>query len=77
MPKLYFVEDEKLISEISEEQLEFLIENLEEEDSGDRDYFIDKDTLEMLEDAGCDEDLLRHLRHALGDKEEMDIRWAD
>ena len=75
MPKLYFVEDEKLISEISEEQLEFLIENLEEEDSGDRDYFIDKDTLEMLEDAGAEPGLLKQLRDALGDKEEMDIRW--
>jgi processive 1,2-diacylglycerol beta-glucosyltransferase len=75
MPKLYLVESNALIGEISEDSLEFLIENLEEEDSGDRDYFIDKDTLEMLEDAGAEPGLLSLLRDALGDKEEMDIRW--
>lgn len=75
MPKLYLVESNALIGEISEDSLEFLIENLEEEDSGDRDYFIDKDTLEMLEDEGAEPGLLSLLRDALGDKEEMDIRW--
>jgi len=77
MPKLYFLESNDLIGEISQEQLDFLIDHLEEEDSGDRDYFIDKDTLEMLEDSGAEPGLLTKLRDALGDEEEMDIRWGE
>jgi hypothetical protein len=77
MPKLFFSGSGQKIGEVSQTQLAFLIEHLEEEDSGDRDYYIDKDTLEMLADLGCDEELLGQLKQALGDKSEMDISWSD
>lgn len=77
MPKLVFTEGKAPIGEITAEQLQFLKELLVEEDSEDRDYYINRDTLEMLESAGCDEQLLARLKDALGDKEEMDVSWTE
>jgi hypothetical protein len=77
MPKLVFTEGKAPIGEITVEQLQFLQELLVEEDSQDRDYYINRDTLEMLESEGCDEQLLARLKDALGDKEEMDVSWTE
>jgi hypothetical protein len=77
MPKLFFAEGGASIGEITTEQLQFLKERLVEEDSTDRDYYVNRDTLEMLEAEGCDGPLLARLKDALGDKEEMDIGWSD
>lgn len=60
---------------ISEQQLQFLVDQLEEESSEDRDYYINADTIEMFEEAGADRDLVAALRQALGGREEMEIRW--
>jgi hypothetical protein len=77
MPKLFFTEGGASIGEITSEQLRFLKERLVEEDSTDRDYYVNRDTLEMLEAEGCDAALLARLKDALGDREEMDISWAE
>ena len=63
------------LGEISEEQLAFLIEQFEEEWDGDQDYYINQATIEMLRDAGGDDELLRLLGQALH-PEEGDIRWS-
>jgi len=60
---------------ISERQLQFVIDQLEEESSEDRDYYINADTVDMFEEAGADRDLVAVLRKALGGREEMEIRW--
>jgi processive 1,2-diacylglycerol beta-glucosyltransferase len=65
------------VGELSEDQLDFLIDNLEEEWSSDRDYYINRAMLDMLAQRGADTGLLRLLRQALGDKEEIDILWVD
>jgi processive 1,2-diacylglycerol beta-glucosyltransferase len=65
-----------LIGSITEEQLQFLIDQLEEESGEDRDYFINVATLEMLEGGGADEGLLKLLRKALGSRSEMEIEWS-
>jgi hypothetical protein len=77
MPKLFFAESNKPIGEITQEQLEFLQDMLEEEGSDDRDYYINVDTLEMFEEEGADESLITLLKGALGDQEEMDIGWSE
>jgi len=77
MPKLYFADNDQLIGEISKAQLEFLKDHLEEEDAEDRDYYINKDTLDMLEEDGCEAELLSQLKQALADHEEMDVRWSE
>jgi processive 1,2-diacylglycerol beta-glucosyltransferase len=65
------------VGELSEEQLDFLVDNLEEEWPEDRDYFINRPMLDMLKQRGADPGLIRMLTQALGDREEVDILWVD
>ena len=65
------------VGELSEEQLDFIVDNLEEEWPEDRDYYINRQMLEMLKARGADPTLLRLLTQALGDREEVDILWVD
>lgn len=64
-----------LIGEISEAQLEFLMNNLEEESLEDQDYAITAMTLAYFEELGADPALLNLLRRALGERDELVIRW--
>ena len=63
------------VGEINGEQLQFLIDHLEEESVSDQDYFINRPMLEVLEEANVDEKLLDLLREALGERDEMELRW--
>jgi hypothetical protein len=75
MPTLKVLGTDRVIGDITAEQLQFLIDHLEEEHEQDKDYYLDPDTIEMLADAGCDQQLLDLLRGALGDGQELDIVW--
>lgn len=75
MPRLLRIDNDTSIGTISDDQLKFLVEQLEEEHDEDQDYFIDRDTLELLSDNGIDAELLAMLEKALGDDESMDIAW--
>jgi len=77
MIKLYDKETGKLLGALREEQLRFLIDQLEEESSEDTDYYINKATIEMLVQAGADPDLVALLLQGLGEREEMEIRWEE
>lgn len=61
---------------ISEAQLQALMEHLEEESREDTDYYINQATVDMLEQKQVDKVLVQLLRVALGDREDMDIRWV-
>jgi hypothetical protein len=61
---------------ISEQQLQFLVDQLEEEAGDDQDYYVDETTIVMLEAAGADKGLLLLLRNALNGRPEMEIRWS-
>lgn len=61
---------------LSDEQLQELAEFLEEESSEDTDYYLSRDTIDMLEEATDDPDLIAFLRKALGDRAEMEIAWS-
>ncbi len=52
-----------------------LIDELEEEDMEDDDYFIDGATVSILEAAGASSALVAILLTAIGDSEGIDIRW--
>jgi hypothetical protein len=75
MPKLTRIDTGHEIGTITDQQLAFLVEQLEEEHDEDQDYYIDRDTLELLSDNGADPELLAMLEKAIGDDEEMDIAW--
>ena len=63
------------LGDISESDLQFLIDNLEEEPSDDRDYFLRPETVAMLAERGGSAPLLMLLRTALGDREGVEVRW--
>jgi processive 1,2-diacylglycerol beta-glucosyltransferase len=65
------------VGELTEAQLDFIIDNLEEEWTDDRDYYISRDMVASLEQKGADPALIRLLRQALGDLDEVDILWID
>jgi hypothetical protein len=76
MVQLYDDQRGDLIGTITEEQLRFLIDQLEEEDSEDRNYYIDSTTLDWFEEHGADPAMEAMLREAMGDRAGMDIRWT-
>jgi processive 1,2-diacylglycerol beta-glucosyltransferase len=76
MLNLYECESGELIGTLTQEELRYLIAELEEEDSEDQDYYIDRASLDWFEEHGADADLMAMLRKALGDREGMDVRWA-
>ena len=76
MINLHDKNTQELIGEINEKQLQFLIDELVEEDSADQDYYINRDQLDQLEKKGGDETLIQMLRDALGTKDDMDIIWT-
>jgi hypothetical protein len=75
MPRLTRIDTGVEIGEITDKQLAFLVEQLEEEHEEDQDYYIDKDTLELMSDNGADPELLAMLEKAIGLDESMDIAW--
>jgi hypothetical protein len=75
MPRLIRLDTGDDIGQISDQQLRFLVEQLEEEHDDDTDYYIDRDTLELLSDNGADPELLALLEKAIGDDDSMDIAW--
>jgi hypothetical protein len=75
MPKLMRLDTGDDIGVISDKQLKFLVDQLEEDHEDDTDYYINRETLELLSDNGADAELLAMLEKAMGDDEEMDIAW--
>lgn len=65
-----------VLGEITEAQLQFLIDNLEEESSEDTDYYLNRTMLEMLKEKNPDPELMALLTAALGDREDMEIEWV-
>lgn len=64
------------IGSITEENLQFLISQLEEESSEDQDYYINETTLDIFEERGADKALITLLRGALNGRTGMEIRWS-
>jgi hypothetical protein len=74
MVRLYETGTNRLCGTLSDRQFEVLAEALEEEDLEEGESSLSVETLEALEDAGVEPDLLDILRAALGDQAEVAIR---
>jgi len=74
MPRLMRLDTGDEIGTISDDQKKFLADQLED-DEDEAEYFIDRDTLELLSDNGADPELLAMLEKGLAGDEEMDISW--
>lgn len=65
----------QVLGTIGDDDLRFLIDELEEESPMDQDYYFESATIDMLEQDGAPETLVALLRQLLGSKEGMEIRW--
>jgi hypothetical protein len=77
MPRLYNEQNGAFIGTLSDADLEVLVDQLEEEDQTDADYFIDGATIDLLEENGASESLVTMLRAAVGSSEGIDVRWTE
>jgi processive 1,2-diacylglycerol beta-glucosyltransferase len=76
MVNLYDKESGTLLGTLTEEQFRLLQDQLEEESPDDDDYYLNRETVELLQGAGADAELLGLLQRALGDREDCEIRWS-
>jgi hypothetical protein len=76
MQKLYDTETDKFIGTVSDEEFQLLVDQLEEESLDDTDYYVNQATLDLLGQAGASAHLLALLQQALGEREEMEVRWV-
>jgi hypothetical protein len=75
MVRLYNQDTETLIGEITNQQFEFIQSHFEEEGDEDTDYALTPMMLAYLEEEGAEPGLLDLLGKALGEAEEINIRW--
>jgi hypothetical protein len=75
MPKLYDTQSGTFLGNVSDVDIQFLVEQLEEEHGADEDYFIDTSAIELLEEAGGSAVLIGVLRKAVGDSEGIEVRY--
>ena len=75
MIKLYDNENEKEIGQITEPQLEFLIEELADESLDEYTYNINSSVISYLEGSGAEPQLVTLLRGALGSRTSMELRY--
>lgn len=75
MIKLYDKAVGNFLGEITEQELKFLIDQLEEESETDDDYYLDRDTLDFLKEKGIDEALTALLEGTLGANDSVEIRY--
>jgi len=61
---------------VTDEQLQFLADHLEEESENDDDYYLNRTTVDFLEGEGAAPELIAILRRALDGRDEAEIRWT-
>jgi hypothetical protein len=66
----------KSLGSISEAQLQFLIDHLEEEWLEDHDYAITSLVVDSFESDGAEPALVTLLRNALAGRDEIEIIWS-
>lgn len=76
MIQLHDKETGKPLGAITDAQLQYLQDQLEEESARDRDYYINVDTIDTFENEGADPALVALLRAAIGSRDEMEISWS-
>lgn len=75
MVKLYDKTTGKYLGRISDDELQFLIDNLEEESMTDVDYYLNRTVLNLLKEKGMSENLAKLIGQAMGKKDDVEIRY--
>jgi hypothetical protein len=63
------------IGEITEEQLQYLTDELEESYGEERDYWLERTEIDFLKESGGDPVLIRILENAIGGNDGIEIVW--
>lgn len=64
------------IGSINETQLQYLIDQLEEEHSDDQDYYFHRSQIEIFKEIGADQELVDLLEKAMGTADELEVIWS-
>ena len=75
MIKIFNKETNEFLGRISEADIQFLADHLEEESVHDTDYYIRKETLEQFPQQGASPKLMEVLRGGLRSGDAIEIRW--
>ena len=75
MIKVFNKETNEFLGRISEGDIQFLADHLEEESVHDTDYYIRKETLEQFSQQGASPKLMEVLRGGLRSGDAIEIRW--
>lgn len=76
MVKVYNKATNELLGRISDDELAFLKDQLEEEGLNDHDYYLRRETIDEFEgSAGATEHLVTILKTGLRSDEAVEIRW--
>ena len=76
MVYLYNKNTEELLGEIDENELQFLIDQMEEESTRDQDYSITQMEIAYFTQNGASPHLISLLNGALGEQQEVIILWS-
>ena len=76
MVYLYNQATDELLGEISEDELQFLIDQMEEESTKDKDYSITRMEIAYFSQNGATSHLINLLTQALGEQQEVIILWS-
>ncbi len=66
----------EVLGAISEEDLQFLKDQLVEETEEDVDYYLNRDELEILKVRGASQALAILLEKGFGDGDELEVEWT-
>ena len=75
MIDLYIKGTNELLGSITETELQYLEDSLEETSDEDRDYFVDQATIDLLADGRATDHLVHLLKKAVGSGEGVEIQW--
>jgi len=75
MVKLYDKRTGKYLGRISDDELQFLIDNLEEESMTDVDYYLNRTIFNLLKEKGMSENLTKLIEQAMGKQNDIEIRY--
>ncbi len=75
MIRLYDKTRMKELGTISEEELQFLIDKLVEEAAADRDYYMDRETLDYLVEQGMGDHLKKLIENGMAGQDSVEILY--
>lgn len=75
MIKIYNKSTNEFIGRISDEDLQMLVDELEEESLEDQDYYIMRETIDSMAESGASPRLIEVLRGGLRSDNAIEIRW--